>query len=303
MTNALAISSLALTVLSLLTTSVFLAGAGNIELTLGIASIVVTIIELLHRARTTAAHAPTGGDGGPRFTFPWATGVFGGFFGGVIAAPLIALAYHSVIVTTREEMARLGFPPPNEPRLFIEIALASLAIGTVVGCLTLGFAALFEHFRRANRLLTPLVNRLTGAIIGGLLAGLICGPLGTLYFGLQPLPVLEPKIMLMGALPGAGLMTFSIVAYGNERIGRQTLRTLLLAMVAVALVSAITAVILTAYANEMIALILHYIVPGTRGGLLRGGLYYGAFVGTMLGLVVGLTLIMTTRRSERPAQA
>lgn len=298
MTNALAISSIALTVLSLLMASVLVIGASTPELALGVASIIVTALELVHRARARPSSLmPAGSGGGPRFTFPWATGIFGGFFGGVIAAPLIAVAYHAVLVATREEMASLGFPPPNEPKLFVEITMASLAIGAVVGVLTLGFAALFEHLRKGAPVLTPLVNRLTGAIAGGLIAGLICGPLGTLYFGLQPLPVLAPGLMLTGALPGVGLMTFSIVAYGNEHVGRQTLTTLLLAMAAVALVSAVVAVVLTAFTPEIIALIQQYIVPGTRGGLLQGGLYYGAFVGAALGAVVGLTLLMTARRS------
>ena len=104
--------------------------------------------------------------------------------------------------------------------------------------------------------------------------------------------------MLMGALPGAGLMTFSIVAYGNERVGRRTLTTLLLAMAAVGLVGAAVAVVLTALTPEIIAAIERYIVPGMRVGLLQGGLYYGAFVGSTLGAVVGLTLLMTTRQSR-----
>jgi hypothetical protein len=295
MTNALAISSIALTVISLLMASVLVVGAAPAELALGVASIIVTVLELVHRARATQSQPMPSGAGGPQFTFPWATGVFGGFFGGAIAAPVIAVAYHAVLVATREEMAKLGFPPPNEPRLFVEIAMASLAIGAVVGVLTLGFAALFEHLRKGAPLLTPLVNRLTGALAGGLIAGLICGPLGTLYFGLQPLPVLEPKLMLIGALPAAGLMTFSIVAYGNERIGWRTLTTLLLAMASVALVAAVVAVVLMAFTPEIIALIQHYIVPGTRSGLLHGGLYYGAFVGSALGAVVGLTLLMVRR--------
>ncbi len=191
-TNALAISSIALAVLSLLTASVFFVGASAPELALGVASIVVTVLELINRARTTPAVPQPGGPDDPQFDFPWATGVFGGFFGGAIAAPVISLAYWAVLTATREEMARLGFPPPNESKLFIEIAMASLAIGAVVGALTLGFAALFDHLRKGARVLTPLVNRLTGALVGGLVAGFICGPLGTLYFGLQPLPVLEP---------------------------------------------------------------------------------------------------------------
>lgn len=297
MTNALAISSLALTVLSLLTTSVMVVGAGKVELVLGAASIIVTVLELVHRARETPAAVARGEPGGPGFSFPWASGVFGGFFGGAIAAPVIIVAYNSVLVATRDEMAKLGFPPPDRPRLFVDIAMAALAIGAVVGVLTLGFAALFEHLRKGAPLLTPLVNRLTGAVIGGLIAGLICGPVGTLYFGLQPLPVMEPAIMLMGALPGAGLMTFSIVAYGNERLGRRTVFTLVLAMAAVMVVAAAVGVVLAAFAPEIVALIQQFIVPGTRGGLLQGGLYYGAFVGAALGLVVGLTLLMTTRRA------
>lgn len=298
MTNALAISSIALTVLSLCTASVLVIGAGAPELALGVASIVVTVLELINRARARPITPAPEGPRSPQFTFPWATGVFGGFFGGAIAAPVISIAYYAVLKASHEEMAKLGFPPPNEARLFVEIAMASLAIGAVVGLLTLGFAALFEHLRRGALMLTPLVNRLSGALVGGLIAGLICGPLGTLYFGLQPLPVLEPQIMMMGALPAVGLMTFSIVAYGNERVGRRTLTTLLLAMVAVALVAAAVAVILTAFEPEITALIREYIVLGTRGGLLQGGLYYGAFVGAALGIAVGLTLVMTTRRRQ-----
>lgn len=298
MTNALAISSISLAVLSLLTTSVFVLGAGTIELSLSIASIVVTVLELMNRARATPLAEAGPGPSGPKFTFPWATGIFGGFFGGAIAAPIICIAYHAVLVATRDEMARLGFPPPNEAQLFTEILIAALLIGAVVGALTLGFAAMFEHLRRAQKLLTPLVNRLTGAVLGGLIAGLICGPLGTVYFGVKPLPVLEPGLMLMGALPGAGLMTFCIVAYGNERFGWPTLKLLLLAMVSVLLVAGLAGVVLTVLSPEIIALIFTYIVPGTRLGLLQGGLYYGAFVGIALGLVVGLTLLMTARRSE-----
>lgn len=297
MTNALAIASISLTVLSLLMASVLIIDAGTPELALGAASIVVTVLELINRARATPAITMPEGPTGPRFTFPWSTGLFGGFFGGAVAAPIIALAYYAVLVATRQEMEKLGFPPPNQPRLFVEITMASLAIGAVVGVLTLGFAALFEHLRKGAPPLTPLVNRLTGALVGGLIAGLICGPLGTLYFGLQPLPVLEPKLMLMGALPAVGMMTFSIVAYGDERVGRRTLTTLFLALTAVALVAAPVTVVMAAFAPEIIALTEEYIVHGTRSGLLHGGIYYGAFVGTALGAVVGLTLLMTARRS------
>lgn len=296
MTNALAISSIALTALSLMTASVFLAGAGSLELALGVASIVVAAMELIHRARSTPAAPQPAGPSGPQFEFPWATGIFGGFFGGAIAAPVISAVYYSIVAGMREELIRRGFPPPNETKLIMEIVIASLAIGAVLGALTLGFAALFEHLRKGAALLTPLVNRFTGAFVGGVLSGLICGPLGTLYFGMQPLPVMEPQVMLMGALPAVGLMTFSIVAYGDERVGRRTLTMLLLAMAAVVLVAVVVAIVLTAFAPEIAALIHRYIVRATRVELLRGGLAYGAFVGAALGAVVGLTLVLTARR-------
>ncbi|MEQ1715428.1 MAG: hypothetical protein ABL907_05505, partial [Hyphomicrobium sp.] len=64
MTNAIAISSIALTVLSLLTTSVLVVGSGTVELALGTASIIVTVLELVHKARATpASHVPVGPEG------------------------------------------------------------------------------------------------------------------------------------------------------------------------------------------------------------------------------------------------
>ena len=297
MTNALAIASAALAVFTLLAGSAVTFGTGKLEMILSISGIFLTLYEIFAR-RAVSATAPRHGaqtDPGP-FSFPIEKGLLGGLFGGAMAAPIIALAFHYLLLDAGPQFKRLEIVPPPEMQIITEIFLASIAIGAIVGILTLGLAETFRHWHRQAPATGLIFNAMTGAILGGVLAGLICGPLGTLYFGQKPLPFLGPSIMLLGALPAIGIITFAIVTYDNNPLDRRSFRNFLLAMAATGLVAAILYVGISSFTPEIMALVQHYILPGKRIGLLTGGLYYGAFIGASLGLVVGLTMIFIGKR-------
>lgn len=298
MTNAIAIASIALSIFMLFAGSAYAAGAGKLETMVSITGIILTLYEIFRRKKGAGLGA-SGQEADPGdFQFPIDKGLLGGLFGGVIAAPIIATAFHFVLIEARPAMAELGIVPPPEMQIVAEIFVAAITIGAVVGIFTLGVAALFDHWRQAVPQSALIFNSLSGAILGGILAGLICGPLGTLYFGQKPLPILVPSLMLLGAVPAIGISTFAIVTYDNDPLSRQTLRNFLLAMASTGIVGVIVVVIFSAFTPEILAMLLHYLGPGERLGLLTGGLYYGAFVGASLGAVVGLTLLFIGNKNR-----
>ncbi len=276
--------------------SALAAGAGRLETVVSIAGIILTAYEVFRRKTAGVVHAPQHDPNRDKFHLPIDKGLVGGLFGGVIAAPIIAITFHFVLIEARPRLLARGFAPPREMQIIAEIFVAAIAIGAVVGIFTLSIAAIFNYWRRRAPGTGLIFNALTGAVIGGIAAGLICGPLGTLYFGQKPLPFLVPSQMLFGAIPAIGITTFAIVTYDNNPLNRQTLRNFLMAMAATGIVGVILVVIFSALGREIMAMMQHYVGSGDRLGLLTGGLYYGAFVGAALGAVVGLTMLFVANR-------
>ncbi len=294
MTNAFALASASFAVLSLVLGTALWAGAHQIGTAISLASLVLTLFEML-RFRRPQQTVPENGPGHKDFHFPVERGFWGGLFGGVVAAPIIGFTFLKDVDMWRPYIEQLGHQVPSNINIFIEILVASVAIAIVLGLLSLGLALYFDHLRNRVNGLGLLINRFTGGIAGGILAGLITGPLGTLYFGLKPLPVLHPQIMLLGALPATGVIVFSILNYDRNRFSGRTLKKFMFALVATAIVSILSVVALSTLGPEIGSYLQKYVVTGTRKNLLIGGLYYGAFVGALLGAVVGLTLLMSDR--------
>ena len=294
MTNAFALASASFTVLALVLGTALWAGAHQVGTAVSLVSLVLTMFEMFRfRRPESVAPSPGPGPGPGDFHFPVERGLWGGLFGGVVAAPIIGFAFLKDVDAWRPYIEQLGHQVPSNINIFIEILVASIAIAVVLGLLSLGLAAYFDHLSRRMPGIGLVVNRLNGGILGGILAGLITGPLGTLYFGMKPLPVLHPQTMLLGALPATGLIVFSIINYDRHAFGGRTVKQFMLALAATVIVSIVAVVALTALGPEILEYLQTYVVRATRSSLLIGGLYYGAFVGAFLGAIVGLTLLLS----------
>ncbi len=300
MTNAFALASASLAVLTLVLGTALWAGAHQVGTAISLVSLIFTLFEMFRVGQPQNA-SPVHSDGNDNFHFPMERGLWGGLFGGVVAAPIIGLAFLKDVDAWRPYAEQLGHIIPSNINIFIEILVASISIAVVLGLLSLGMALYFDHIRKRVSSLGLLINRLTGGILGGVLAGLITGPIGTLYFGLKPLPVLHPQTLLLGALPATGVIVFSILNYDRHKFGGRSLKKFMLALVATAIVSVLAVVALTALGPEILSYLQNYVVSGTRSKLLQGGLYYGAFTGALLGSIVGLTLLLSGKEPTSPA--
>jgi hypothetical protein len=292
-----AVASLVMTVLAVV------GSQRGLDVGLNAAQTVIALAGLAHEMRKSGSSEPAAG--GPRgrraaserFVPPLEKGVLGGLFGGMVAAPLIALAYYPDVQAYAAVLARRGLEAPSFWRLLAETTVASAAIGVVLGLSSLTTAEYLAHQRaRVGR--PARLHQLIGGALGGVLAGLLTGPLAALYFGQLQRPMIDPATMLLGALPGAGIIVFSIVNYDQQPLSLRSLRNLLISLACTLSIAAVAAVVVAAFGQRIVAFLAQYIVHAAAPSLLVGGLFYGAFVGAFLGLVVGLTLILS-----RPSRA
>lgn len=232
------------------------------------------------------------------FQVPWRRALFGGFFGGMIAAPITTTAYY------------YAFRPEDLPRrppfglLLTEITIACVIIGLLLGVLALSFAEHFARLRSRSPELRRVVNVFTGALLGGIIAGIICGPWTTLYFSLTNRPFIVPQILLIGAIAGTAVMVFSILNYTLEQVNLRTITRSGGAAIGSALaVGGGVGLLLWLQRNLIEDLISRQVRPDrTVPEILTGGLVYGVFVGIVLGAVFGLTLVWMATRERAAAK-
>jgi caspase domain-containing protein len=250
----------------------------------------------LLRGEPDASNPNPYGNGSDRFRLPWRQGLFGGFFGGIIAAPLITTAYYFAWKATQNA----GDPAPFG-QLLTEIMIACVIIGLLLGLLALSFAEYFRYLRSRSPQQGWILNPFNGALLGGIIAGIICGPWTTLYFGLQDRPFVLPHILLIGAIPGTAVMIFSILNYSLEKVN---LRTLVKSGAA-----ALGSVLIVGVVFGILALATKDFIQGIADGvryewkaILLAGLPYGVAIGIVLGAVFGLTLLWTDAQERAAAK-
>ncbi len=238
---------------------------------------------------------PHGDDSG-RFRVPWRQGLFGGFFGGVIAAPIITIAYHFAWKAT----PGAGDPAPFG-QLLTEIMIACVIIGLLLGVFALSFAEYFKRLRLRSPELGWLINPFSGALLGGIIAGVICGPWTTLYFGLQNRPFILPDVLLIGAIPGTAVMVFSILNYSLEKVNLRTL--------AQSGAAALGSVLIVGAVFGALGWVTRDLIQGIANGvryewtaILLAGLPYGVAIGIVLGSVFGLALLGTAALERATAK-
>lgn len=204
----------------------------------------------------------------------------GGFFGGVIAGPLITAAY--VFFWD----VRWGDPPPTG-EVLSEILLACVFCGSLLGPLGYNLArlSLFERVAGHNKL---LANSLGGAA-GGLITGVIAGPVVTWYFGSQERPFATPEVLYPGGLIGAMLTIFVILNYRLELFSyRRFISRLAACAVSVLVIAAATTIIFAFSYDFMLWLIDSVLGKFDVETLILAGLVAGPTVGLVLGAAVGL---------------
>jgi hypothetical protein len=243
------------------------------------------------------------GKGPEGFQVPWRRGLFGGFFGGIIAAPIITTAYYYA-------WKAAGWEDPLPPfgLLLTEITIASIIIGVLLGLLALFFAEYFNHLRAKSPSPPRIINAFTGAVLGGFIAGIICGPWTTLYFGLQDRPFVVPHILLLGAIPGTAVMIFAILNYTLEKVNlRRLARSGAASLGSVLIVGAVAGTLgwvmrdviqgWADYVQHMADNVWH-----KWATILIAGFPYGIVIGLILGTVFGLTLVAMNSWERAPAK-
>ena len=257
----------------------------------------------------------------PRVEPGWRKGLFGGFFGGIVAAPIFAWAYYVVwgLFVDPER----AYPPNIEVRppfslLLIEITVATVLTGALLGSFSLALAEYFARLDARTRMggspSVWMVNRLTGAMLGGFISAIIVVPLLVWHF--EPKEWFAPHIgvMLAGGLPGTAIAILSIVNYNLEQFSlRRLIETgvaVLRSLLMVCLISAIPLLVALVIPKSddllewlvRIGLIEFY---GDMIGVPHGwpvmivSLLEAAVVGPLLGAIVGLTLLRTANESRQ----
>jgi hypothetical protein len=232
------------------------------------------------------------------FQVPWRRALFGGFFGGMIAAPITTMAYYFAFET--KDLPRR----PAFGLLLTEITIACVIIGLLLGLLALSFAEYCARIRSRSPQLRRVVNPFNGALLGGIIAGIICGPWTTLYFSLTNRPFIVPQILLIGAIAGTAVMVFSILNYTLEQVNLRTITRSGGAAIGAALaVGGGVGLLLWSLRNLIEDLIGYQVRPDrTVPEILTGGLAYGVFVGIVLGAVFGLTLVWMAAQERAAAK-
>jgi hypothetical protein len=188
-------------------------------------------------------------------------------------------------------------------RLLTDITIGSTIVGLFLGVLALTLAQYFVLIRERGVVPAwskPLFTAVIGAILGGILAGVITGPPETAYYhSLPSRPNLHPAVMLIGAVPGAAIVVFSIVNYSLDRVSLRALLEsggiVVLATIAVVILSAVPLYLLSDFID---ANIRQRLATGGVGNILLAGLVYGIVVGAVLGAVIGVTLYWTRNRTR-----
>jgi len=247
-------------------------------------------------------------------------GALGGFLGGIIGAPLIAVPYWWVWRQSvpgcqtfewidpyaAHNCQRLGY-------LLAEITLATVLITAVLGYL----AVFFSNRIRQNPpgwaiKLSDTQRLLVGAMIGGTLTSIVVVPPLTAFFGSLNRPFLEPNFVMVFAVSCASILAFSTVNYSLERFSPARLKRSLAASIIAPILSAIplAIVLLIMLQTGFIDMTLFWAQVGFFDSglsvvqrysfLFVAGLIYGLTFGAFLGLLVGLTRRLSDPWDEIP---
>ena len=246
----------------------------------------------------------------PRLEVSWRKGVFGGYFGGIIAGPIIASAYYLSwtlvgLDPEKDYPDRNVGPRPPFGEMLTEFTVAAVFAGVLLGFLSLVVAEYFAHNGRRFPARSPARNRLIGAMLGGLLAAVIVMPPLVLHFEPKRWIVPHAAAMFPGGLLGTAIAVFSIANYSLEQFSvRKLIRTGLSVLRSMFIVSSIAIVPLLA-----LLIIPHYdfalkslenlgvVTLKTGISIPHGwpimvvGLSGGIVFGPLLGALIGLTFM------------
>jgi uncharacterized caspase-like protein len=231
-------------------------------------------------------------------------GIFGGFIGAVVAAPLVAVPFHGLWKVTAADwrasgMTCGGTPPIVDPlgTLLLEISVTSIVTSVLLGTLCLAASGLILGSNGLCVIREPTRQRLLiGSLVGGVLAGIITGPGVMIYFARLCRPILQPEYLMPGAIIGAAFIAFAVVNYNLERFSLARLGASAIAALAAGVCGVIAgglifgALYWVGFVDHIIGWISDEL---TLQSFILGGIAYGVPVGIVLGLIIALTQIFT----------
>lgn len=214
--------------------------------------------------------------------------LFGGLLGGVIAGPIVGLAYfYDWHVAAASTDFGWGSPDPIG-KVVSEVSAATVAAGLVLGPLSYLSATRLPIWLRLNR---PQSNQvlLWCGILGGIAAGLFIGPIITLYFGRLERPYVTARVLLPGGIVSTAIAVFAILNYNFERSNYSKMVrngvSALLSTVAISVVSGLIFYLIDGFVVSSVNLVLDNTAPPIL-------VLIGVIVGSVLGAILGCTLVL-----------
>jgi caspase domain-containing protein len=206
----------------------------------------------------------------------WGRSFVGGFFGGIFAAPLLAVPY-----SWTWRGGSLGV-------LLCENMVAAIATGLVLG--PLSYVMAVTAHKRAKTAMRRVGWSVAGGVAGGLIAGILIGPLATLYFGGLWRPLVQPEILLFGCLFGTIVLVFSIITYDIDRFSYRNMRAKAKAAVSGSFIAGVIAFAIVVTFRSYIES-----VAFRKESLLLIGVPIGMTVGAILGLAIGIAVAIANK--------
>lgn len=211
------------------------------------------------------------------------SGLYGGLIGGAIAGVIIGVVYFRLFC---ELSMKSGYDVSWEiiPQIFVFASVAGAIWGTLSQLIILWF----RHLATEKQFSKFVFNEVSGGILGGIMGGIPVGVLGTLFFGLRPLPFPPIGLLVTGCALGGICVVLGALFYEYEGRWRNVMRSLLVSAVISAFLVMLAIVI---WQLQEFNIYMRYFYPlPTTYLVIEGGAVLGLAIGIILGLQIGCTL-------------
>ncbi|MBU7013061.1 MAG: hypothetical protein HXS46_20465 [Theionarchaea archaeon] len=211
------------------------------------------------------------------------SGLYGGLIGGAIAGVIIGVVYFRLFC---ELSMKSDYEVSWEiiPQIFVYASVA----GAIWGALSQLIILWFRHLATEKQFSKVVFNEVSGGIFGGIVGGIPMGVLGTLFFGLRPLPFPPISLLVTGCVLGGICVVLGALFYEYEGRWRNVMRSLLVSAVISAFLVMLAIVIWQIQEHNIYMRYFHPLP--TTYLVIEGGAVLGLAIGIILGLQIGCTL-------------
>lgn len=205
-------------------------------------------------------------------------GVYGGLIGGAIAGVVVGVSYAAQAGST------IAIAEFSTVRLVLEITVAAMLFGGLMGAATQFGAYWFRHLRELGRTPVAFFNEAVGGALLGFLAGSVAGAMVGITFAPRPLPAIDPVLLIGAAIIGAITIPGGALLYDFRGRTRLLVRAFLLCFLA-------TGAFLVPAGLLIVHLdVIHLVFTGKMMFYVLAGAIFGGMLSAAVGCEVGATL-------------